>query len=69
MHLVSDGAQTVTVDGNTFNFTDGETIHTENSYKYTVNEFEALASKAGYKLMKVWIDPNNLFSLQFYEFA
>jgi dimethylhistidine N-methyltransferase len=69
MHLVSDGAQTVTVDGNTFNFTDGETIHTENSYKYTVDEFESLASKAGYKLIKVWVDPDQLFSLQFYEFC
>ena len=69
MHLVSNCPQAVKVDDSMFNFDEGETIHTENSYKYTVAEFEALASTAGYKLIKVWIDANSLFSLQFYEFT
>ena len=69
MHLISDRPQTVNVDDSTFKFTEGETIHTENSYKYTIAEFEALALQAGYKLIKIWTDPDSLFSLQFYEFV
>ncbi|MFQ5436985.1 MAG: L-histidine N(alpha)-methyltransferase, partial [Anaerolineae bacterium] len=47
MHLVSKCAQQVTVAGHCFQFTTGEPIHTENSYKYTVEEFQALAEEAG----------------------
>ena len=47
MHLESLKAQTVTVAGHTFAFAKGETIHTENSYKYTVESFRELATVAG----------------------
>jgi len=41
----------VTVAGHTFDFAEGETIHTESSYKYDVEEFLSLATQAGYALV------------------
>jgi L-histidine Nalpha-methyltransferase len=41
----------------------GETIHTENSYKYTVDEFRTLASRTGWAPVKVWTDSKRLFSV------
>ena len=49
MHLESLKPQTVTVAGRSFTFAKGETIHTENSYKYTVESFRALAEDAGWR--------------------
>src|SRR5262249_16827197 len=43
MHLASLKRQKVRVNGRTFNFRIGETIHTENSYKYAIEGFQALA--------------------------
>jgi len=63
MHLVSLVAQTVQVDGQHFQFKAGETIHTENSYKYTVEEFHALAKQAGFYPQQVWTDAEQLFSV------
>lgn len=63
MHLVSRGAQEVRVAGRTFRFADGETIHTENSYKYIVDEFKDFASAQGFKSAAVWTDPAMLFSV------
>jgi dimethylhistidine N-methyltransferase len=63
MHLVSKAAQTVTVAGHVFEFALGESIHTENSYKYSVEEFLALAEKAGFLSKKVWTDDDQLFSV------
>lgn len=65
MHLASDGAQAVHVSGRRFAFRDGETIHTENSYKYGVAEFQALARRAGFTPQNVWTDPQQLFSVHF----
>ncbi len=65
MCLVSLRAQAVQVGGQTFGFNEGETIHTENSYKFTVEEFHALAKKAGFRSQKTWIDPANLFSVHY----
>ena len=42
-------------------FRTGETIHTENSYKYTVESFQALARGSGWSPLKVWTD--GLFSV------
>ncbi|VAX12773.1 hypothetical protein MNBD_GAMMA24-1763 [hydrothermal vent metagenome] len=67
MHLVSTVEQTVTIGEQEFRFRESETIHTENSYKYTVAEFEALARQAGYEQKKVWLDSSDLFSLHYYE--
>jgi len=63
MHLVSLAAQQVHLLGRSFDFSRGETIHTENSYKYSVDEFRALAARAGFVTDTVWTDANDLFSL------
>jgi len=60
MYLESLTDQTVHVAGRTFAFRPGETIHTENSYKYMPDEFEALAARAGFTPESVWTDPENL---------
>ena len=63
MHLVSRVAQRVSVAGRSFDFAAGESIHTENSYKYTVAGFGALAAEAGWTGGAVWTDPEDLFSV------
>ena len=63
MHLVSLAPQTVRVAGHRFRFDRGESIHTENSYKYSAQEFRALAARAGYAGRKVWTDRRALFAL------
>jgi dimethylhistidine N-methyltransferase len=63
MHLVSTCRQQVHVDGDRFEFGAGESIHTENSYKYSVDEFHDLGVQAGYGTEQVWIDPDELFSV------
>jgi L-histidine Nalpha-methyltransferase len=56
MHLVSKKAQRVRINGIDIGFGRGETIHTENSYKYTVESFQALARDAGWTPAKVFSD-------------
>jgi len=56
MHLVSGRRQTVNIAGHVIEFTAGETIHTENSYKYTIESFGLLAQSAGWKPMTAWTD-------------
>jgi dimethylhistidine N-methyltransferase len=63
MHLESRKSQTVTVAGRRFEFRKGETIHTENSYKYTIDSFRALAREAGWRWATTWTDENNYFSV------
>jgi len=63
MHLESLKAQSVTVAGRTFTFAKGETIHTENSYKYTVESFRALAESAGWRPVATWTDENDYFAV------
>lgn len=63
MHLVSRAAQTVRVGSESFAFADGETIHTESSYKYTLATFQALAERAGWSWLTAWTDPQALFSV------
>jgi L-histidine N-alpha-methyltransferase len=53
----------VHVRGRAFAFAEGERIHTENSHKYSVAEFQALATAGGWQPVKAWTDPDNLFSL------
>jgi dimethylhistidine N-methyltransferase len=63
MYLVSERAQQAGVIGRTFAFAKGERIHTENSYKYTVDEFQNLARDAGWQPEEVWTDRDALFSV------
>lgn len=63
MHLVSLRAQDVRLGGRLIRFEAGETIHTENSYKHTVEGLRALAAEAGWTGLRVWTDPDGLFSI------
>ena len=63
MHLVSRERQSVSVCGRRFAFDEGESLHTENSYKYTIEGLRALASRAGFRPGPVWTDPQRLFSV------
>ncbi len=63
MHLVSLKRQSVRVAGRRFELAAGESIHSENSYKYSVEEFRALAARAGYRAVKLWLDRKKLFAL------
>ncbi len=63
MHLVSARRQAVHVAGHRIDFARGETIHTENSYKYSLASFRDLARAAAWRPVRVWTDPAELFSL------
>jgi L-histidine Nalpha-methyltransferase len=65
MHLVSEKEQLVRVSGRVFAFRRGEAIHTEDSYKYTLEHFARLTSGAGFALSQQWIDGNQYFSVQY----
>jgi L-histidine Nalpha-methyltransferase len=56
MHLASTKRQRVRINGAAIDFQEGETIHTENSYKYTVKSFRALGRKNGWSPVKVFTD-------------
>lgn len=64
MHLVAEEAVSFTIGGHDFSLEKGETIHTENSHKYSEEEFNALAARAGFKPHRIWIDDNRLFSVR-----
>jgi dimethylhistidine N-methyltransferase len=64
MHLASRKRQKVKVAGRSFEFRAGETIHTENSYKYTPESFGAMARGSGWAPVGSWTDPNGYFSVQ-----
>ncbi len=63
MHLISKKAQTVRVLGRSFSFRPGETIHTESSYKYSLERFTALARGSGWTPLESWTDAANMFSV------
>lgn len=67
MHLVSLSDQIVRVGGQTIALAAGERIHTENSYKYTLQGFAELADEAGLQTSRVWQDEDALFSLHYLE--
>ncbi|MGY0195035.1 L-histidine N(alpha)-methyltransferase [Leptothrix sp. BB-4] len=63
MHLVSRRDQTVHVAGQRFDFAEGDSVHTENSCKYSVPGFQALAREAGWQPQHGWSDEAGLFSV------
>jgi dimethylhistidine N-methyltransferase len=65
MHLESLRDQQAVIANRTFVFRRGETIHTENSYKYAVGEFQDLARSAGFEPQAVWTDEEKLFSVHY----
>jgi dimethylhistidine N-methyltransferase len=64
MHLQSVVAHEVQIANTTITFKAGETIHTENSYKYTLTEFAQLAARGSFAVEKVWTDEDQWFSVQ-----
>ena len=64
MHLASLRRQKARILGKCFEFRAGETIHTENSYKYGIESFAAFARGAGWSIGAVWTDPERYFSVQ-----
>jgi dimethylhistidine N-methyltransferase len=65
MHLLSKGEQVVHLDDVSIPFAEGESIWTESSYKYSLDEFEQLAADAGFSVEKVWTDEQQWFSVQY----
>jgi len=63
MHLVSLTDQSFALRGHRFSFRAGETIHTENSYKFTIPQFRSLAQCGGWDPRRVWTDRDGLFSV------
>jgi dimethylhistidine N-methyltransferase len=63
MHLISKKSQTVRMLGTTIPFRAGESIHTENSYKYSIERFAALSRGSGWTPMESWTDPAGMFSV------
>lgn len=69
MHLVSTLVQDVMVSGERFHFEAGESIHTEDSHKYDIEGFKALAAEAGWNSIECWTDPDALFSIHLLRVA
>ncbi|MDH3214673.1 MAG: L-histidine N(alpha)-methyltransferase [Candidatus Krumholzibacteria bacterium] len=65
MHVVSLCKQAVHLNGAVIEFEEGDSIWTESSYKYTVEEFDTIAARGGFEVEKVWTDPEDLFSVQY----
>src|SRR5262249_40077156 len=63
MRLVSRKNQIVRVAGREFQFREGEAIHTEDSYKYSLTHFARLTSRAGFSLSQQWIDSKQYFAV------
>jgi dimethylhistidine N-methyltransferase len=66
LRLVSQRNQRVRVSGQTFEFEANEPIHTEYSHKYTVDRFARMASEAGWKLERHWLDPDQYFGVLYF---
>jgi len=63
MHLVSKQEQSLQLNGHTFDISKGESLHTENSYKYTPRDFLQVASTSGFNEVRHWVDDDGLFAL------
>lgn len=63
MHLRSRRAQRVAIGDAEIDFAEGETIHTESSYKYTPEAFAAMVGDAGLRVARTWTDPERLFAM------
>ena len=67
MHLVSTCRQTVRVGDAMFSFEEGETLHTENSYKFTIDGIHRMSRSCGLTPGPVWTDPQHGFGLLWLE--
>jgi len=67
MHLESNIDHIVRLGESAIVFAKGETIHTENSYKYTQESFQKLAGEAGFRVRQSWLDDEQLFSVHYLD--
>ena len=67
IYIRSLADQEAGIAGRRFAFAEGELIHTEYSYKYSVAEFRALAARAGFRPVDTWTDPAELFSVHYFR--
>ncbi len=67
MHILSKIKQTVRILDKNFKFRKGETIHTENSYKYTIDDFNKILQETGFKKVSVLTDRNEYFGIFVYR--
>ncbi len=67
MHLLPRGEQQLQLQGQRYTLSPGESLHTENSYKYSVESFQALAREAGFRPSAHWTDERRWFSLHWLE--
>jgi dimethylhistidine N-methyltransferase len=65
LYLKSLADQTFTIAGRRFAFAADELVHTENSYKYAIDEFRSLAARAGFAVVHTWTDGDELFSVHY----
>jgi len=65
MHLISLQRQSVNIDGAVIHFAEGESIWTESSYKFTLDEFSDIAHATGFTVERVWTDEEQWFSVQY----
>ena len=65
MHLISKQDQQVTIGEHVFQFKKDQSILTEYSHKYSLQRFQKLAEKAGFKRVKTWVDDKQLFSVHY----
>lgn len=66
-YLISNQKQTINIGSHFFEIDTNEPIRAENSYKFTVDQFHALAETVGFSPVRVWTDPLNLFSVHYLE--
>jgi dimethylhistidine N-methyltransferase len=67
IYIRSLANQEAWIAGKHIHFTAGELIHTEYSYKYSIEEFRALAASAGFRSVDTWTDPADLFSVHYFR--
>ncbi|MCU7960328.1 MAG: L-histidine N(alpha)-methyltransferase [gamma proteobacterium symbiont of Bathyaustriella thionipta] len=67
MHLVSKHEQELRINDRCFKLDAGESLHTENSYKYTPEEFISLAANSGFRNVRYWMDADGLFAIYLLE--
>lgn len=62
MHLRARRATTVTLDGAQFDFAEGETLHTENSHKFTLDRLKTLIAPTPWRFEEAWTDPKGWYA-------
>jgi dimethylhistidine N-methyltransferase len=67
IYIRSLADQKARIAGRCFHFAAGELVHTEYSYKYSVEEFRALAARAGFRPIDTWTDAADLFSVHYFR--